>query len=245
MTTATPQQAISPSPDAGSHELWEIADSTTLRDKTVEVLRDAILSHHFKPGQKLVERVLTEATGVSRTSVREALSQLQAEGLVMRVANKGMYVTRVTETEARQIYEMRSIIESAMARLFVARANEDHIAALELAVANAERLNQPDDALMHARQLDEVSDAIMRGAGNDVALQINAVLRARITYLRTITSRSASAQRRTETMAMLHAIIEAFRNRDADLAEQLVRGYVDRSAKYGQEVLLEYESDHM
>ncbi|MCW2242337.1 GntR family transcriptional regulator [Azospirillum canadense] len=218
---------------------WTMADTPTLRDRTVEVLRDAILTQHFKPGEKLAERVLADETGVSRTSIREALSQLQAEGLVQRVPGKGMFVTRVTAEEAQQIYEVRAIIEAATARLFVARASDADIDALEVAVNAAEAVNEPTSALLHAQRLDAVSDIVMSGAGNDVARQMVAVLRARVTYLRTITARSASRERRGETMAMLHRIVDAYRRRDADLAEQLTRAYIERSAKFAQDVLHE------
>jgi DNA-binding GntR family transcriptional regulator len=218
-----------------------VLDTPTVREKTIEVLREAILNQYFKPGQNLVERAVCNETGVSRTSVREALSQLEAEGLVIRVPNKGMFVARVGREEARQIYEMRGIIEAAMARLFVARAREEDLALLESALARAEETIFSDNAIAHAQALDGFSDAIIRGAGNDVARQMSAVLRARVTYLRTITTRSATPERRRGTVEMLHHIVDAFRARDADRAEQLSRAYVERSATFARDVLTEQE----
>ncbi|MDW3117008.1 MAG: GntR family transcriptional regulator [Roseovarius pacificus] len=104
---------------------WAIGGTQTLREKTVEVLRDALLNQVFKPGDKLVERTLADRTGVSRTSVREALRELEAEGLVTRESGKGVFVTRVSESEAAQIYEARVILESATARLFAERAGPE------------------------------------------------------------------------------------------------------------------------
>ena len=85
-------------------ELAVVRDAPTLRELTTAKLREAILSLHFKPDQHLVERELCEQTGVSRTSVREALRQLEAEGLVERRGHRGLFVASVTAEEARQIY---------------------------------------------------------------------------------------------------------------------------------------------
>jgi DNA-binding GntR family transcriptional regulator len=215
----------------------EVPETLTLRDKTVEVLRDAILTQYFKPGQQLVERTLADETGVSRTSIRSALGQLEAEGLVVRAPGKGMFVTQVTAEEAKQIYEMRGVIESSMARFFVERASDENIAAVESAIAAAEEVTQPENSLLYAHRLDAVSDAIMSGAGNDVARQMAAVLRARITFLRTITARSAPRERRKATFDMLYKILEAFKERDAATAESLTRQYIQRSAEFAQQVL--------
>jgi DNA-binding GntR family transcriptional regulator len=218
----------------------DVPETQSLRDKTVEVLREAIVTQYFKPGQQLVERSLADETGVSRTSIRGALAQLEAEGLVQRVAGKGMFVTQVTADEAREIYEMRMIIESSMARLFVERATDADVAAVGAAIAAAEEADKPEEVLEYAHRLDAVSDAILSGAGNDVARQMAAVLRARITFLRTITARSASRERRKTTFTMLYEIFEAFKARDADVAESLTKSYVKHSAEFAEKVLREH-----
>lgn len=216
---------------------WAIDGTQTLREKTVAVLREALLNQVFKPGDKLVERTLADRTGVSRTSVREALRELEAEGLVTRESGKGVFVTRVSVSEAAQIYEARVILESATARLFAERAGPEALDALDRAIERAEATNQPAQAQLHARRLDEVSDVIMEGAGNEVTRQMAAVLRTRITFLRTITARVASSERRAETMGMLREISAAFHARDGAKAERLTRDYVKRSAAFAIDLL--------
>lgn len=221
----------------GSMVDWSLDETPSLSEQAATVLREAILNETFKPGEKLVERTLASLTGVSRTGIREALRQLQAEGLVTRVPGRGMHVSQLSETEARAIYEARAILESAMARLFVARASDDDLRALDKAVRRAVETDGPDTARDHARDLDEVFQVITRGAGNDVARQMASVLRTRVTYLRTITSRVASAERRVESIRLLRDIREALHARDADRAETLIRGYVERSASFAVHVL--------
>lgn len=216
---------------------WSLEEAPSLSEKAANVLREAILNESFKPGEKLVERTLAGQTGVSRTSIREALGKLQAEGLVTRIQSRGMYVSQLSESEARAIYEARAILESAMARLFVARADDADLAALDKAVDQAEQSDQPENAREHARDLDEVFQVITRGAGNDVTRQMASVLRTRVTYLRTITSRVASTDRRVESIRFLREIRVALKSRDADRAEGLIRGYVERSAAFAIDVL--------
>ncbi len=222
---------------------WSIAESPTLREQTVVTLREALLNEVFRPGDKLVERKLAEQTGVSRTSIREALSQLESEGLVTRVPGKGMFVTHLSEREIRQIYEARAILESAMARLFVERASQEQMDELARRIAEAGETDTSELARLHAEKLDAVSDIIMQGAGNDITRQMTFLLRTRITYLRTVTTRVASAERRRDTMGLLHGIFDALRERNADLAEELMRAYVERSAAFALSVLRDVGRD--
>lgn len=216
---------------------WSLNEAPSLSAKAVNVLREAILNEVFKPGEKLVERTLADQTGVSRTSIREALSKLQAEGLITRVQGRGMHVSQLSESEALAIYEARAILESAMARMFAERADHTDLAALDTAVDQAEQSDHPENAREHARDLDGVFQVITRGAGNDVTDQMASILRTRVTYLRTITSRVASADRRVESMRLLREIREALKAREAGRAEELIRDYVERSATFAVDVL--------
>src|SRR6516225_6230489 len=115
-------------------ELAVARDAPTLRELTTAKLRDAILSLHFKPDQHLVERELCEQSGVSRTSVREALRQLETEGLITSIPNKGPVVASVTAAEAKDIYELRAVLEGLAARKCALEATEGEIAGLRRAV---------------------------------------------------------------------------------------------------------------
>ena len=92
-------------------------EDMSLRKRAEKALRDAILYGAFQPGQKLIERDLCEQLGVSRTLLREALQQLQAEGLITNVIHKGPSVAVITEEDAREIYEARQLIEGHLAAI--------------------------------------------------------------------------------------------------------------------------------
>lgn len=217
-------------------------DTPSLRERTTDTLREAILTLHFVPGEKLVERRLCEATGVSRTCVREALRHLESEGLVSRTPNRGMFVSQVTSAEARQIYEVRAVLEAAMARSFTERASDADVAAVEAAFDRVRAVAHGDDVRAYAEALDAFSDALMDGAKNDVARQLLSMLRARITYLRMITAQAAPRAQTEGTLAVMDAIVAALRTRAPDAAEASCRAYVERSAKFALGLLARREA---
>ena len=214
-----------------------VQNTPTLRQMTADRLREAILSMHFKPNERLVERDLCDQTGVSRTSVREALRHLESEGLVERRANKGLYVTVVTLEEARQMYEVRGALEPVIARLFVERASEADVKALRQAVAHIGASINGKPVRAHVQGLDEFYDVLLRGSGNQVARRIVQTLHARITFLRTITSTKATLARKRETLALMRGIADAAAERDAREISRRCATFVERSAAFALQVL--------
>ncbi|MGE3625836.1 MAG: GntR family transcriptional regulator, partial [Hyphomicrobiales bacterium] len=89
----------------------------TVQSQVVSKLRDAILSGHFQPGERLVESALCEMANVSRSSIREALRRLEAEKLIVIVPNKGPSVANITWEEAEDIYQVRALLEGGAAYL--------------------------------------------------------------------------------------------------------------------------------
>ena len=89
----------------------EAGDNVSLREAVYQTLRRAILTNLLKPGERLMELKLAAELGVSRTPVREALRQLELEGLVSIVPNKGAYVIGITEKDMKDIYAARSLLE--------------------------------------------------------------------------------------------------------------------------------------
>lgn len=88
----------------------------SLRAKIYHRLKNAILNGAYKPGESLVEMKLAKELGVSRTPIREALRQLELEGLVSSIPNKGVVVEGVTPQDVKDIYTIRKMIEGLAAR---------------------------------------------------------------------------------------------------------------------------------
>jgi DNA-binding GntR family transcriptional regulator len=103
---------------------------TTLRAQAQSLLRNAILDGHFTVGQKLVERELCAFTGASRSVLREALVNLEANGLIERQSYCGFSVVQLNAQTVREIFELRSSLETFAAELFTERASAPEMAAL-------------------------------------------------------------------------------------------------------------------
>jgi DNA-binding GntR family transcriptional regulator len=219
------------------HRLQIDRHTPSLREKTTQVLREAILQLHFKPGQRLVERQLCAETGVSRTSIRESLRLLEAEGLVERAQNKGLFVARISPAEAQQIYEVRGALEPECARLFVARATNREVGELGRALARLEKAIGRMPVSGYVEALDEFYDVLLRGARNEVARSMLRTLRARMNYLRARTAQVAEIGRKMETLELLRGIYEAAAKRDADTVARRCRDFVRRSAEYAASVI--------
>jgi DNA-binding GntR family transcriptional regulator len=201
----------------------------SLRKRAENVLRDAILYGSFEPGQKLVERDLCTKLGVSRTLLREALQQLQAEGLITNVVHKGISVAVITEEDAREIYEARQLIEGHVAYGFTIRATEDQITALDEAV-QALRAAGADSSPAEVLQAKNVFyEVLLANCGNKVLAQMHHQLNNRVTILR---RRTLGAPGRFErSVTELEKIVEAIRRRDADEASRLCRAHVERAGE--------------
>jgi GntR family transcriptional regulator, trigonelline degradation regulator len=219
------------------HRIQIDRHTPSLREKTTQALREAILQLHFKPGQRLVERQLCAETGVSRTSIRESLRLLEAEGLVERAQNKGLFVATISPEEAQQIYEVRGALEPECARLFVARATGREIEELGRALARIEKALSRKPVSDYVEALDAFYDVLLRGARNEVARSMLRTLRARMNYLRARTAQVAEIGRKLETLELLRGIHEAAVKRDAETMAQRCRDFVRRSAEYAAAVI--------
>ena len=222
-------------PTARGYQLSREAPNLT--ERTTESLRQAILQLRLAPGERLVERDLVEQYGASRTCIRAALQHLRNEGLVERGAGGVLSVASISPDEARQIYEVRAALESAMARQFVARADGAAQAALNAAADDVEAAVQRRDPAGYVAALGAFYDVLLCGSGNEVAHRFLSMLHTRITYLRRLTTDRATFERETETAALMRDIQRAAAARDADLIAQRCEAFVTRSAIFALQVL--------
>ena len=118
-----------------------------LREQVTDSIRQAILDFSLQPGQRLVERELMERLEVSRTTIREAIRELSAEGLVTVVPQKGAIVTAPSLEDAVDLYEVRASLESLVVQRFVERASDDQVARLTGAVDYLESVTTATTAI--------------------------------------------------------------------------------------------------
>ena len=87
-------------------------DFLPLRDVVFNTLRNAILKGELEPGEKLMEKKLSEKLGVSRTPIREAIRKLELEGLVVMTPRKSAEVASITEEDLTDVLEVRRVLET-------------------------------------------------------------------------------------------------------------------------------------
>jgi DNA-binding GntR family transcriptional regulator len=110
-----------------------------------ERMVETILDHRLPPGTKLVEDRLATAFGVSRTRIRPVLVRLANEQIVTLTLNRGATVAQPTESEAREVFEVRRMIEPTLIACFIAKASTDDIAVLSQCIAQEEEARLAGD----------------------------------------------------------------------------------------------------
>jgi len=102
-------------------------DPRSLTEKAYQLLVHKITRLELEPGTALAEKALVENLGIGRTPIREALQRLSAEGLVVHLPNRGMFVAEINASNAQHIYEFRAMIDGQAARLAALRASEKDV----------------------------------------------------------------------------------------------------------------------
>lgn len=214
----------------------------SVREQTIDALRQAILNFQLKPGQRLVERELIERLGVSRTTLREALRQLAAEGLVSVVPQKGARVFSPSYEEAADLYEVRAALESIIVARFVERASDEQISALQKTVAEYRAVcAETTDILSLLAAKETFYEVLIAGARSSALQQLLGGIKARVQALRaTSLSRPGRA---AETVVELEVIASAAAARDAALASRLCSEHVRRAAANALERLRDAGSE--
>jgi GntR family transcriptional regulator, trigonelline degradation regulator len=191
-----------------------------LRDRVTDALRQAIIRGTLEPGRRLTERELGQLTGVSRTSLREALRSLQAEGLVESSSGRGLQVTVLTDAIVSELYDVRVPLEEAAVELCVKHASDDQIATLRSSLLQV----TPDDPDRQLESTREFYDLLLDAAGNSILEQLAGIIEARMHSSRRVSLRMpgrVEASRRE-----LLDVVELIAQRDAVGAARAARVHV-------------------
>ena len=205
------------------------AVAAPVRQQVAEVLRSAITSGRFMPGQRLVEKDLCELTGVSRASVREALRQLETEGLIETRPNRGPLVSRLSPQDAASIYAVRGALEALAAQLFATQASDQQVAELEAAVRVLDKAYKARDVDRIVEAKRRFYDVLFEGSGNSMIASILNTMNARITMLRRVSL--SSPKRAPASIREIRAVLTAIKRRDPQGAYDASLKHIQQAAK--------------
>jgi DNA-binding GntR family transcriptional regulator len=208
-----------------------------VRETTADRIRAAVVSGELLPGQRLPERELCALTGASRATVREAVRQLESEGLITTIPYRGPVVSTLSEQEARDIYELRAMLEGQAGRLFVQRASDELVAALRRTVEAIGRAHEAGDMVGVIANSDEFYVVLTRGAANRALSQALLTLHNRLALFRFSSTRWPGRAERS--MAELREIATAVEARDAAAAEASCVRHIEAAAELALMVLAE------
>ena len=185
-------------------------------------LREDIRSGALAPGARLRETDLAERLGISRTPVREAIRQLEADGLVVHLPRQGATIRSLDHAEVVELYEMRIVLEGTAARLAARAASDIELA--ELAALNTELAQAP--AGPQARELNRVFHrTLIEAARNRFLIKAMSALQKTLLILGPTT---LSDPGRAQTAVGEHAaVLAALQARDGLAAEIAMRAHVE------------------
>ncbi len=207
----------------------DVTDHYSLRGRVFNKLREDILAGVYRENDELKENSIAGELGVSRTPVREALRQLELEGLVTMIPNKGAYVTGITSKDMHDIYMIRSYLEGLCAKWACEHITQEQIEALEEVLYLSEFHAKKN----HKEQMVELDskfhELIYQASGSKILYHVLSDFHHYVERIRKITL--AMPSRASQASQEHAAILDAIKQRDAARAEQLAYEHIESSIK--------------
>ncbi|HEY0890433.1 MAG TPA: GntR family transcriptional regulator [Nocardioides sp.] len=206
-------------------------EATSIQGRVIAAMRTRIINGEVEAGAALSELALADEFGVSRTPVREALKQLQTEGLVEIRPRVGTFVTAPSRREITELFEIKELLEGAAARLLAQRGHVPEIDALRDNLEQADRAVKRDDRLRYAELVHDFHDLLIQGADNSKLEAHYRTLMNQLAYARLVQTSLARPGRPLESDREHHMVLDLILQKDGDSAERLMREHVRASRR--------------
>lgn len=201
----------------------EVTDKYSLRGRVYNRLREDILSGKLRENEELREIAIGEELGVSRTPVREAFRQLELEGLITIVPNKGAFVTGITAKDVKDIYMIRSHLEGLCARLACDHITHEQLDELEETIYLAE-FHSNKGHMDQMAELDSRFHEVLYESCDSKMLEN--LLKDYHQYVMRIRRKTLSSSRGNASNVEHKAIMEAVKNGNKVEAEKLANEHI-------------------
>ena len=216
-TTLKPTASTAQLPPAGATE------------RIVASITEAIVERRLMPGTKLAEQKIADIFAVSRTLVRQALNQLSRDRLVTLTPARGAFVAMPSVDEARQVYEVRAMLETALVRQLCGGITDAQIAVLRAHLQDEAAAVARTDVPGRTRLLADFHVVLAHLLGNAVLAQLLADLLSRSSLIALMYQSSHSAE---QSQAEHVQIVDALARRDAAAATGLMEHHIANVERY-------------
>ncbi|WP_199506268.1 GntR family transcriptional regulator [Geodermatophilus sp. TF02-6] len=192
-------------------------------------LRRMIIDGDLMPGAVLSEVALAETFGVSRTPVREALKQLQIEGLVEVRSRVGTFVATPSRRDINELFVMKELLEGAAARLMAARGDVPELRAMQVNVAESDRAIAAGDTERYAQLVHEFHELLITGSDNAKLGGHYRILMNQLAYNRLVRTSLSQPGRASASENEHQRVLDLILAKDGDSAERVMRDHVRAS----------------
>jgi len=200
-----------------------------LREAVCEALRDAIRKGILEPGERLMEVQVAEELGISRTPVREAIRKLEQEGYVIMMPRRGTYVSDVSESDIKEIFEIRSALEALATGLAARRIEQEELETLQSMLFEIEGYIKQNDIEKIVETDIKFHGLLYQVSRNERLVNIISNLKEQLARFRTLSM--SYPGRLYETLEEHSEMVEAIANGDVSAARDAAEHHMERAEK--------------
>ncbi|NEU32259.1 GntR family transcriptional regulator [bacterium LRH843] len=213
-----------------SDATYKTKNIKSLRDVALEFLREAIFIGYYKPGDHLKEREISKLLGISTTPVKEALRILGHEGIVETIPRKGTFVSELIDTSIEEFMMLKAELEGLASRLAALKITDHEIEGLSKQIEIMRALTHSGDHENIVRENFKFHMLIREAAKSPMlCITVNNV----VAFDNAFRKRALRHQVEIEEGFLEHKkIYEAIKDRNADLAEDVMKNHIMRTAAH-------------
>ena len=204
-------------------------NKTSLTDDICEYLRSSIFTFQFKPGDQINELKLIEELGISRSPIREAIRVLEGEGIVERIARKGVFVKKITQKEVQEIFSIRATLEALAAEQAAPNFTDKNLLYIENILKKMQHAVSKSNSKLYMKLNFKFHQSFIRVADNKTLEKLIGLLGRQATgFMFTTISLSNSLE---ASLAEHGRMLEAFYKKDPELAARMVKEHIVEGGK--------------
>ncbi|PGY08042.1 GntR family transcriptional regulator [Bacillus sp. AFS031507] len=207
---------------------WEENNLLSIREHAYNYLKEMILEGELKAGDRLIERELAGKLGISRTPIREALFRLESQGFVKTVPRKGVVVSNISESEVIEVFTILASLEVLAVKLAAGRMDRETQLELDQKIEELMLLRDQAEENFNLEHI-QMNRLINKASKSPKLFEI---LSGLIDYIHMAANMGYETPgRRKESLREHIDIMKALRDKEAEMAEYLMRIHIENSKK--------------